>query len=108
MTQPTNKPVGKDTQGDPSGSQSHRPVLRIAKAKRSKKALTPGYKALLVPEKLFQQLQKVQAGMAHPRRLSVADLSAACIALACEKNAEQEIIARASKIVAESMTTHAI
>jgi hypothetical protein len=101
------KTVGQDTQGASfPGSQGQRPVLHTARKNASKKAVTPGYKALLVPEQVFHRLQIVQAGLAHPRRLSVADLCAACVALACDQHTAQEVIARASKIVAESLTPH--
>ena len=107
MTQPTTNPVGKDTQGASLPGQSgHRPVLQSARNKQAKKPVTPGYKSLLVPEQVFHRLQIVQAGLAHPRRLSVADLCAACVALACDQNTEQAVITRASRIVAESLNPH--
>ena len=65
--------------------------------------MTPGYKALLVPEQTFHRLQMIQASLAHPRRLSVADLCAACVTLACEQNTAQVVVSHATRIVAESM-----
>jgi hypothetical protein len=103
MTHPTNKPVGQDTQGALlPGVKPVRPVLNAVRRQRSK-PLSPNHQSVLIHKSLFKRLQVVQDGLPHPRHLSVGDLADACIALTLEANSGAQVVARAARLLAESL-----
>lgn len=66
------------------------------------KAITPGYKSILISEASFEALQSIQRAE-KPARLSVADLADAAIALQLN-GGESEILRKAKEIVIASLT----
>ena len=66
------------------------------------KAITPGYKSILISEANFEALQLIQRAE-KPARLSVADLADAAIALQLN-GGETEILRKAKEIVIASLT----
>jgi len=67
------------------------------------KANTPGYKALLVSEATFKELQKLHRLGGAPSRLSVSDLADAAIFLQLPRSSD--ILEQAKKMVINSLST---
>ncbi len=66
------------------------------------KGNTPGYKAVLISEATFRELQKVQQLQGKPSRLSVADLADAAISLQIQQ--PSLILDQARKTVINSLS----
>lgn len=66
------------------------------------KAITPGYKAVLISEATFRELQKLQQLQGKPSRLSVADLADAAINLQLPQSSL--ILDQARKTVINSLS----
>lgn len=69
---------------------------------KQSKAMTPGYKAVLIGEATFKELQKLQQLGGKPSRLSVADLADAAITL--QLSSPSLILDQARKTVINSLS----
>jgi hypothetical protein len=107
-TQGSQNPDGAEAHGkDTSARASHGPLTRGHKKNKQRqkthKVVTPGFKAVLIPETQFNNLKALQATLPHPRRLSVGDLAGACIDLGMRTNDGDAIVKHSTQRLRESL-----